>query len=320
MDKIGVLTSGGDAPGMNSAIRAVVRKAIYHGLEVVGIMRGYSGLIKGEFRKMELSSVGDIIQRGGTILRTARSAEFMTAEGRHLAAQNLNQAGIEGLIVIGGDGSFRGANLLNLEHCIKVIGIPGTIDNDIPCTDYSIGFDTSVNNVVDAINKIRDTATSHERTYVIEVMGRKSGNIALEAGLAGGAESILIPEIPVSIEQVCAKLKSGHERGKLHSIIIVAEGVGSAIEIAKKITDQTGFETRVTILGHIQRGGTPTAFDRTISSRMGARAVELLMAGQTNIMIGIIHGEIVASDIDYALKQEKTINKEMYDVANILAI
>lgn len=320
MNKIGVLTSGGDAPGMNSALRAVVRKGIYEGLDVIGIMRGYSGLIKGEFKAMNLSSVADIIQRGGTILRTARSEEFLQPVGRATAAKNLKEQGVEGLIVIGGDGSFRGANLLNQEHGIKVMGIPGTIDNDIPCTDYSIGFDTSVNNVVDAVNKIRDTATSHERTYVIEVMGRKSGYIALEAGLAGGAESIVIPEIPYSIDDICQKLLRGHDRGKLHSIIIVAEGAASGIELGKQIYEKTGFETRVTILGHLQRGGSPTAFDRTISSRMGAKAVELLMAGETNKMIGIVHGEIVATDIDYALSQKKTINKEMYQVANILAI
>lgn len=320
MKRIGVLTSGGDAPGMNSAIRAVVRKAIYHGLEVIGIQRGYSGLINGEFKQMDLSSVGDIIHRGGTILRTARSERFLTLEGRRQAVEKIREKGIEGLVIIGGDGSFRGANCLSKEFGIRVVGVPGTIDNDIPCTDYTIGFDTAVNNVVDAINKIRDTATSHERTYVVEVMGRHSGFIALEAGLAGGAESILIPEIPFSIDEIVERLGRGTQRGKLHSIIIVAEGAGSGIELGKQIKDKTGLDTKVTILGHIQRGGTPTAFDRTISSRMGAMAVDLLVGGEDKKMIGIVAGEMKAFDIDFALSQHKTIDRSEYELANILAI
>lgn len=320
MKRIGVLTSGGDAPGMNSAIRAVVRKAIYHGLEVIGVERGYSGLINGEFKPMNLSSVGDIIHRGGTILRTARSERFRTPEGRRQAVEKLKAQDIEGLIIIGGDGSFRGANCLSKEFGVRVIGIPGTIDNDIPCTDYSIGFDTSVNNVVDAINKIRDTATSHERTYVVEVMGRHSGFIALEAGLAGGAESILIPEIPFSIDEIVEKLLRGTQRGKLHSIIVVAEGAASGIELGKEIKEKTGLDTKVTILGHIQRGGTPTAFDRTVASRMGAMAVDLLVAGEDKKMIGIVAGKLEAFDIDFALSRHKTIDKSVYELANILAI
>lgn len=320
MKKIGVLTSGGDAPGMNSAIRAVVRKAIYHGLEVAGVERGFSGLINGEFKAMNLSSVGDIIHRGGTVLRTARSERFLTPEGRRQAVEKLRLEGVEGLVIIGGDGSFRGANCLSKEFGVRVAGIPGTIDNDIPCTDYSIGFDTSVNNVVDAINKIRDTATSHERTYVVEVMGRHSGFIALEAGLAGGAESILIPEIPFSIDEIVEKLQRGTQRGKLHSIIVVAEGAASGIELGKEIKEKTGLDTKVTILGHIQRGGTPTAFDRTIASRMGAMAVDLLVAGEDKKMIGIVAGKLEAFDIDFALSQHKTIDKSVYELANILAI
>ncbi len=320
MKRIGVLTSGGDAPGMNAAIRAVVRKAIFGGLEVIGIQRGYSGLINGEFREMNLGSVADIVHRGGTILRTARSESFRTAEGRKKAAANLRASGIEGLVIIGGDGSFRGARCLSDEHGVRFVGVPGTIDNDIPCTDYCIGFDTAVNNVVDAINKIRDTATSHERTYVIEVMGRNSGHIALEAGLAGGAESILIPEIEVNMDEVIEKLWRGHNRGKLHSIIIVAEGAGSGLEIGRLIKEKTGFDTKVTILGHIQRGGTPTAFDRTIASRLGALAVDLLMAGRDRRMVGVISGNLQDFDIDYALSQEKTVNRSMYELASILAI
>lgn len=320
MKRIGVLTSGGDAPGMNSAIRAVVRKAIYADLQVFGVKRGFSGLINGEFVEMDLSSVADIIHRGGTMLRTARSEKFRTSEGREKAAHNLRACGIEGLVIIGGDGSFQGAKILSDEHGIKFIGVPGTIDNDIPCTDYSIGFDTAVNNVVDAINKIRDTATSHERTYVIEVMGRNSGAIALEAGLAGGAESILIPEIAVNLDEVIDKLWRGYQRGKLHSIIIVAEGAGGAIEIGKQIKDKTGFDTKITILGHIQRGGTPTAFDRTIASRMGALAVDLLIEGKDKKMVGVISGNLKDFDIDYALTQEKKIDKSVYELAGILAI
>lgn len=320
MQRIGVLTSGGDAPGMNAAVRAVVRKGIYLGFEVIGIQRGYSGLVNGEFREMNLSSVADIIHRGGTILRTARSESFRTPEGRQKAAANLRQQGIEGLVIIGGDGSFRGAKCLSDEHHVRFIGVPGTIDNDIPCTDYCIGFDTAVNNVVDAVNKIRDTATSHERTYVIEVMGRNSGFIALEAGLAGGAETILIPEVEVNLDEIVEKLWRGHNRGKLHSIILVAEGAASGLDIGRMIKEKTGFDTKVTILGHIQRGGTPTAFDRTIASRLGARAVELLMEGQDKRVVGLVSGEIKDFDIDYALSQEKTISKSMYELAGILAI
>jgi len=305
---------------MNSAIRAVVRKAIFSGLEVIGIQRGYSGLINGEFREMNLSSVADIIHRGGTVLRTARSETFRKPDGRRKAAGQLREKGIEGLVVIGGDGSFRGAMCLNDEHGIRFIGVPGTIDNDIPCTDYCIGFDTAVNNVVDAINKIRDTATSHERTYVVEVMGRDSGFIALEAGLAGGAESILLPEIEVNLDEVIEKLYRGHERGKLHSIIVVAEGAGSGIEIRRQIQEKTGFDTKVTILGHIQRGGTPTSFDRTIASRMGAMAVDLLIEGRDRKMVGVVSGQLKDFDIEYALSQKKSIDKSVYELAGILAI
>ncbi|MFA5881421.1 MAG: 6-phosphofructokinase [Eubacteriales bacterium] len=320
MKRIGVLTSGGDAPGMNAAIRAVVRKAVFSGVEIFGIQRGYSGLVSGEFRAMNLSSVADIIQRGGTVLRTARSESFRTLEGRQKAACNLRENGIEGLVIIGGDGSFRGAKCLSDEHGVKFIGVPGTIDNDIPCTDYSIGFDTAVNNVVEAIDKIRDTATSHERTYIVEVMGRNSGFIALEAGLAGGAESILIPEIEVNLDEIIEKLWRGYNRGKLHSIIIVAEGAASGIEIGKLIQGKTGFDTKVIILGHLQRGGTPTAFDRTIASRLGALAVDLLMEGNDQKIVGVVAGSIKEFDLDCALNEKKTIDKSVYELAGILAI
>lgn len=319
MKRIAVLTSGGDSPGMNSAVRAVVRKALFMGLDVVGIERGYVGLIQREFRDMTLSSVGDIIQRGGTMLKTARCKEFETLEGRAQAASNMRNLEIDGLVVVGGDGSFRGAQALTREHHIPTIGIPGTIDNDIPCTDSTIGFDTCVNTVLDAINKIRDTATSHERTFIIEVMGRRTGYIALEAGLAGGAESMLIPEVPYQIDEVADKLQKGMERGKRHSIILVAEGAGDVIEIGKHLNARTGLDVRVTILGHLQRGGSPTAFDRVLGARMGSKAVDLLLAGETARVVAIKNGEIIGMDIDYVLSQTKTIDMDLYVLANILS-
>ena len=277
MKRIAVLTSGGDAPGMNAAIRAVVRSGHYHGLEVYGVIRGYSGLINGDIRPLSLRSVGDIIHRGGTILYSARCKEFQTEEGRKKAVEQLRKHEIDGLVVIGGDGSFRGAQKLTALG-FPAVGVPGTIDNDIPGTDFTIGFDTAVNTVIDCIDKIRDTATSHERTYVIEVMGRNAGDIALWSGLADGAESILIPESPYDLDDVVNRLKQAAESGKKHSIIIVAEGVGSGVEFAEKIKEKLSVETRVTVLGHVQRGGSPTAFDRVLASRMGAKAVDLLRA------------------------------------------
>jgi len=320
VQRIAVLTSGGDSPGMNAAIRAVVRKAIYHGLEVIGIKRGFSGFIEADMWPMDLSSVGDIVHRGGTILRTARSEEFKTPEGREKAFANVQRFGIQGLVVIGGDGSFRGADTFNSEYNLPVIGVPGTIDNDIIGTEYSIGFDTAINTVVDAINKIRDTATSHERTFILEVMGRESGYIALMAGLAGGAESILIPELRYSIDEVCEKLIHGYKRGKLHSIIIVAEGAGSGLDVGKRINEKTGLETKVTILGHLQRGGTPTAFDRILASRMGAKAVEILIEGYRKHMVGMVADKIVASSLDASYKGKRAIDLDIYNLANILSI
>ncbi|WP_028308285.1 6-phosphofructokinase [Desulfitibacter alkalitolerans] len=319
MKTIGVLTSGGDAPGMNAAIRAVVRSVIYHEREIVGIMRGYLGLINGEIIHMHLGSVADIIHRGGTILHTARCDEFLYPEGRAKAVKQIKKAGIDGLIVIGGDGSYRGA--LDLAKLgIPTIGVPGTIDNDIACTDATIGLDTAVNTVVDAINKVRDTATSHERVFIIEVMGRNRGDIALLAGIAGGAESILIPEVPLNIKSVAEKIERGRKRGKLHSIIILAEGVGSAIDVGKEITALTNLETRYAILGHIQRGGTPTAYDRMLASRLGAEAVELLLKGESAKAVGIEANKIVRYDIEYVLKQKKPIDLELVNLAGILAI
>ncbi|KAB2953300.1 6-phosphofructokinase [Heliorestis acidaminivorans] len=317
--RIGILTSGGDAPGMNACIRAVVRTSIYNDIKVTGIMRGYAGLLSGEYLAMDVGSVGDIIHRGGTILRTARSIEFMESSNQDKGAEMLGQAGIEGLIVIGGDGSFRGAMKL-MERGIPVVCIPGTIDNDIPGTEYTIGFDTAVNTVLDAINKIRDTATSHDRTNVIEVMGRSSGHIALQAGLAGGAESILVPEVPFNIDDVCARLLRGHERGKLHSIILVAEGVGSAVKIGESIEAKTGLETRVTILGHIQRGGSPTAIDRLWASRMGSRAVELILRGQGNVMLSVHKGQLAEKNLEEAFKKSNELDMALYKLSGVLSI
>lgn len=320
MQRIALLTSGGDSPGMNAAIRAVVRKSIYHGREVIGIRRGFAGFIEADMIPMNLGSVADIIHRGGTILRTARSEEFKTFEGRRKAWENVGRFGIQGLVVIGGDGSFAGASIFHREYGIPVVGIPGTIDNDIAGTDFSIGFDTAVNTVVEAINKIRDTATSHERTFIVEVMGRNSGAIALTAGLAGGAESILIPEKPYSIDEVCEKLSRGYRRGKLHSVIVVAEGAASGIEVGAEIKKLTGLDTKVTILGHLQRGGNPTAFDRNLASIMGAKAVDLLITGEINKMVGMVEGKVVTMDLDEAFKEKKPVDLELHRLAGILSI
>ena len=332
MKRIGVLTSGGDAPGMNPAIRAVVRTGIYYDIEVVGVRRGYAGLIDGDIYKMDRSSVADIIHRGGTILHSARCEEFKTEEGQKKAIKTLKDNDIDGLIVIGGDGSFRGAKALSDKFNFPTIGIPGTIDNDLACTDYTLGFDTAMNTILDAINKIRDTATSHERTFIVETMGRHAGFLTLRAGLAGGAESILIPEMDFTIDQVCEKIQHGYDRGKLHSIILVAEGIGDdfktnrdineskAFTIGKQIKAKTGLETRVIILGHLQRGGSPTAMDRILASRMGAKAVELLKEGQTNKMIGFVNDNISTCDIEEALTREKKIDEDIFELAHILSL
>lgn len=286
MKKIGILTSGGDAPGMNSAIRAVVRASIYNDIEVVGITEGYKGLIDGQIIDMNLSSVADIIHRGGTMLRSSRSDEFKTEEGFNRALNVLKVFNIDGLVVLGGDGSLRGAEKLS-KAGIPSIGIPCTIDNDLGYTDYSIGFYTAVETVVDAISKLRDTSTSHGRANIVEVMGRECGDIALYSGLAGGAESIIIPEVDFNIDEVAEKLMRGRNRGKLHHIILLAEGVGDAYSIREELTSLTGVDTRVTILGHIQRGGTPSAFDRILGSEMGRLAVELLLDGKKGRALGI---------------------------------
>lgn len=319
MKRIGVLTSGGDAPGMNAAIRAVVRKSIYHGLEVYGVKNGFQGLIDGNIEKMGIGSVGDIIQRGGTILRSARCEAFKTDAGQQQGIEQLKKNGIEGLIVIGGDGSFRGAQKLT-EKGYPCIGIPGTIDNDISGTDFTIGFDTALNTIIEAIDKIRDTATSHERTYVIEVMGRDAGDLALWAGLADGAESILIPEREDDFQDVIERLKRGHERGKKHSIILLAEGVGSGFSYGQKIQEATDLETRVTVLGHIQRGGSPTASDRVLASRFGAKSVDLMLSGSEGRIVAIKNNQLVDHNILEILAKEHTINQEMYQLSKELSI
>ncbi|GGA81956.1 6-phosphofructokinase [Ornithinibacillus halotolerans] len=319
MKRLGVLTSGGDAPGMNAAIRAVVRKCIYHNVEIFGIRNGYQGLIEGNIEQMDVGSVGDIIQRGGTKLYSARSEEFRTEEGQQKGISQLKRFGIEGLIVIGGDGSFRGAQKLT-EKGFPCIGVPGTIDNDIAGTDFTIGFDTALNTIIEAIDKIRDTATSHERTYVVEVMGRNAGDLALWAGLADGAESILIPEKPDDMEEVIARLQRGIERGKKHSIIILAEGVGSGIDYCEKIQQAANLETRVTVLGHIQRGGSPTAQDRVLASRLGAKAVDLLLEGKAGRMVGIQNNKLVDHDINEILNVQHSIDEDMYKLSKELSI
>lgn len=317
---IGVLTSGGDAPGMNAAIRAVVRTGIYYGYKVLSVQKGYNGLINGEIKEMSLRSVSDIIHRGGTILQTARCPEFNTEEGLKKAMTMAKVFGIDAIVTIGGDGSFRGARDL-CKKGMNVIGIPGTIDNDIGCTDYTIGYDTALNTVQGAIDKIRDTAYSHERCSVLEVMGRHAGYIALNVGIAGGAEVVLLPEQSVDISRdVIKPIIEGRNRGKKHYVVIVAEGVGGAIEIAKEIEDKTGIEARATILGHIQRGGSPTAYDRVTASIMGAKAVEAINKGAVNRIICMKNSKIIDVDIDEALKTKKIIDQETIELSKILAL
>ncbi|GKX68029.1 6-phosphofructokinase [Inconstantimicrobium mannanitabidum] len=318
MKKIAVLTSGGDAPGMNAAIRAVVRMALHNGLEVMGVQRGYAGLVNGELFKMDRSSVSDIIQRGGTILRTARCLEFKQEETRIKAANILKAYGVDALVVIGGDGSFMGAKLLS-KLGVKTIGLPGTIDNDLAYTDYTIGFDTALNTALDAINKLRDTSTSHERVSVVEIMGRDCGDLALYAGIAGGAESIIVPEKGYDKDDLCRVILEGKANGKMHNLVLVAEGIGGSNELAKYIESVTGIETRATILGHIQRGGSPTASDRVLASRLGARAVELLMEEKTCRVVGIRNNEVVDDDIDEALAMERKFDDKLYEIAKALS-
>jgi len=318
MQKIGVLTSGGDAPGMNAAIRAVARKALYEGLQVVGVRRGYAGLVAGDLIKLDRGAVADAIHRGGTLLRTARSQEFMTDQGFAQALAVIRQHQIEGLVVIGGDGSLQGAEKLHA-HGVLTVGIPGTIDNDIPGTDECLGFDTAVNTAIEAMDRIRDTATSHERTFVIEVMGRNSGQLAVAAGIAAGAESIIVPEDPLSMDEVCARLRRGQERGKLYSLIVVCEGVASGFSVGEYVEKCSGLETRVTVLGHVQRGGKPSARDRILASQMGAMAVDLLTSGLSGLMLGVKDGRVVPMAIADALRSGSNFRHDLHKLAAILA-
>lgn len=319
MKKIGVLTSGGDSPGMNAAIRAVVRCGIDAGLEVWGIERGYEGLLDGELRPMDRSSVGDILHRGGTVLKTARSERFMEPKWIDKAAELLNTFEIQGLVVIGGDGSLRGGLELD-KRGIRVMGLPGTIDNDLNYTDYTIGFDTAVTTVLDAISKIRDTSSSHDRTTVIEVMGRHCGDIALYSALAGGAECALVPEEKEDINKVCRKIIEGRNRGKLHSIIIKAEGTPtSADELRRIIEERTGKETRLVVLSYLQRGGSPTFSDRMLATLCGAKAVELLCEESGSKAIGTVDGHIVSYDLDEALRIPKSFNDRLYGLIDVLS-
>ena len=320
MKSIAVLTSGGDAPGMNPAVRAVVRMACQRGIKVYGVDRGYTGLINGDIHEMNLRSVSDIITRGGTILYSARCPEFKTEEGLQKAVATCKKFGIDGMVIIGGDGSFRGARDLSLRG-IPCIGLPGTIDNDISCTDYTIGYDTCLNTIVQMVDRIRDTSESHDRCTVVEVMGRGAGYLALEAGIAVGATSIIVPEVEYDIERdVIARIREFQKTGKKHFIVIVAEGVGGTAEIAKKIEAETGVESRATILGHVQRGGSPTARDRIMASQMGSRAVDLLTQGIGNRVVGIKDNKIVDFDIFEALKMTKTIDMKDYELAHEISI
>lgn len=331
--RIAVLTSGGDAPGMNACIRAVVRKGLCEGMEVVGVRRGFEGLISGDLVVMTSRSVGDILHRGGTILKSARSEEFKTEEGRARALRQIEMNGVDAVIGIGGDGTYRGLASLAAMG-VPTIGIPATIDNDIGSTEYSIGFDTVCNTVIDAVNKIRDTASSHERVYVVEVMGRNSGHIAIASGLACGAESILTPEIECTMDEVCARVKDGARQGKTHSIILVAEGANSLARqlcpevapgqkvhlIGQEIGRRTGFDTRVIMLGHIQRGGSPSAADRILASRFGAKAVALLIAGEpVSAVLGLFEGVMRSAAFDEALMMRRSCKMEYYELANILS-
>lgn len=319
MKTIGVLTSGGDAPGMNAAVRAVVRTAIANGMTVKGVMRGYNGLIEGDIIDLDARSVSDIINRGGTMLYTARSPRFREEAGIIEGAEACKEAGIEGLVVIGGDGSFRGARDLSL-HGIPCVGIPGTIDNDIACTDYTLGFDTAMNTAMEMVDKIRDTSQSHDRCSVVEVMGRRAGFLALQCGISVGATAVLVPEVDYDLNAVIDKIKNSQATGKKHFIIVVAEGVGGVEEISKKIEESTGIETRATILGHVQRGGRPTVRDRVYATRFGYAAVQLLNKGIGNRVVGMNHGNIVDYDIYEALNMTKPFDTDMFEVANITSI
>lgn len=319
MKTIGILTSGGDAPGMNAAVRAVVRTAIANGMTVKGIMRGYNGLIENDIVDLNARSVSDIIGRGGTMLYTARSPRFREEEGILEGVKTCKENGIEGVVVIGGDGSFRGARDLSL-HGIPCVGIPGTIDNDIACTEYTIGFDTAMNTAMEMVDKIRDTSQSHDRCSIVEVMGRNAGHLALQCGVAVGAASIVVPEVPITMDEIIEKIRRMQKTGKRHFIIVVAEGVGKVDEMAKQIESATGIVSRATVLGHVQRGGNPSVRDRVVATQLGHAAVELLREGKGNRVVGIKDNKVVDYDIYEALNMTKDLDMEMYNIANITSI
>jgi len=318
--KIGVLTSGGDAPGMNAVIRAVARISAYNNVECVGVLRGYNGLINGDFKTLGPRDVGETLQKGGTVLQTARCKEFKEIEGVRKGIEMAKKEGIDGLIVVGGDGSFRGARDLSREG-LPTVAVPGTIDNDISCTEYTIGYDTCLNTVIEAVDKLRDTCSSHDRCSVVEVMGRNAGYIAIEAGIACGAEVVLIPEKPFDFQKdVIDVINRGKERGKRHCIVIVAEGIPGITEMTKQIEEKTGIESRTTILGHVQRGGSPTVRDRVIASRMGAKAVELLLEGKSDRIVCMQQNEICDVDIEEGLMMKKSVSDELIKLSEELAI
>ena len=319
MKRIAVLTSGGDAPGMNAAVRAVVRTTLFNGKECFGVRRGYEGLIDGDFILLDRAAVGGIIHRGGTILRTARSPRFKELEGRRQAIEKMKEAGIEGLVVIGGDGSYRGAKALD-EMGFPVIGIPGTIDNDISGTDDTIGFDTAVNTALEAVIRLRDTASSHDRLFIVEVMGRNAGFVALEVAVASGAEYVVVPEISLSIGRLCEHLNYSHRNKKSHTLIILAEGVMSGEEMRSKLSDTGGYEARVTVLGYIQRGGTPTSKDTILASRFGAYAAECLFLGKSGYMVGIINNRFVLSPLERAWTEQKALSQELIGLVEKLSV
>jgi 6-phosphofructokinase 1 len=320
---IGVMTSGGDAPGMNAAIRAVARTCAYYNIKCIGFYRGYQGMIEGDYTVMNARSVRNIISRGGTILKSARSVDFKTSKGRKKAADHLNKIGVDAMVLIGGDGTFKGGQVFSEEYDIPVIGVPGTIDNDIAGTNYTIGYDTALNTVINAIDKIRDTASSHNRLFFVEVMGRDAGFIALNSGVGAGAEEILIPEEDLGLDRLLESLKRSKRSGKSSSIVVVSEGdkTGKNVyELADYVTENLpDYEVRVTVLGHMQRGGSPSCFDRTLASRLCVKAVELLLDGEKNKMVGIINNEITSTSFDVGLKEGHEINKELLRISDILS-
>ncbi|WP_288840525.1 6-phosphofructokinase [uncultured Mitsuokella sp.] len=316
---IAVMTSGGDSPGMNAAARAVVRTALYEGVKVYGINNGYQGMLDDDIEELTSRSVSDLIQRGGTFLGTARCPEFKTPEGRRKGFENLVKRGIEGLVIIGGDGSLTGSSLLSKETGLPIVGLPGTIDNDVWGMDYTIGCDTAANTIVDAINKLRDTASAHRRIMLVEVMGRNSGWLAMMSGIAGGAEFVLVPEVKFNIDSMCEEIKAMYDAGKRYSIIVVAEGAGSAIEIGKAVEEKTGIDTRVSVLGHIQRGGSPTVEDRMKASMLGEKAALAIISGASDIVFGFNEGKVVGVNLFEAVNNTKTLNPELVRLARVLA-